>query len=100
MLAPFRACPRSGVLATLRARALLEDVEQRVAERKAENEKLREEIRQLREDRQAVEKVAREELLMIRPDEVLLVLPDVEAGSGEAPPEPRQGSPPKAEAEP
>jgi cell division protein FtsB len=68
---------RAGILATLRSRAMLDELEQQIRRQEGVNDKLREEIRQLEQDDHAVEKVAREDLLMIRPDEVMLVVPDV-----------------------
>ena len=66
---------RSGVLPTLRTRALLTELDGKVAEREAENVRLREEIRQLKQDPRAIEKVAREELNFAREGEVVIVVP-------------------------
>ena len=66
----------SGALALFRARGAHADLESRVEQLEAENERLRAEIRSLEEDPAEVERIAREELMMARPNEEVLLVPD------------------------
>ena len=66
-----------GLLAMLQARQDYRDLEQSLAEVRAENADLREEARRLREDPTAIEEIARRELGLIKPGEKLFIVKDV-----------------------
>ena len=65
-----------GFLDTLRARRQYRDVAAALAQKRAENTRLREEIRLLRDDPKRIEAVAREELGLMREGEVLFIVRD------------------------
>jgi cell division protein FtsB len=66
-----------GLLAMIRARQEFRNLEQSLADVRAENARLREEARRLREDPSAVEDLARRELGLIKPGEQLFIVKDV-----------------------
>ena len=68
-----------GLLDKIRARRQYADVAASLAERRRENDRLRDEIRRLKEDPGAIESLAREELGLMRQGEVLFVVHDVPA---------------------
>ena len=66
-----------GLLAMMQARAQYRELEQSLADARAENERLREEARRLGEDPSAIEEIARGELGLIKPGEKLVIVKDV-----------------------
>ena len=66
-----------GLLAMLQARQTYRDLEQSLADVRAENADLRDEARRLREDPSAIEDLARQELGLIKPGEKLFIVKDV-----------------------
>jgi len=66
-----------GLLAMLQARQQYRDLEQSLAEVRAENADLREEAERLREDPTAIEELARRDLGLIKPGEKLFIVKDV-----------------------
>jgi cell division protein FtsB len=68
-----------GLLDTMRARRQYAEVATSLAQKRRENERLRDEIRRLKEDPSAIESLAREELGLMREGEVLFVVHDVTA---------------------
>ena len=68
-----------GFVDTLRARRQYRQVAAALAQKRQENDRLREEIRLLRSDPARIEAVAREELGLMRPDEVLFIVHDEKA---------------------
>ena len=71
-----------GLLAMLQARQQYRDLEQSLAEVRAENADLREQARRLLEDPTAIEELARGELGMIKPGEKLFIVKDVPTPNG------------------
>jgi cell division protein FtsB len=65
-----------GFLDTLRARRQYRQVASALADKRAENARLREEIRRLRDDPTRIEAVAREDLGLMREGEVLFIVRD------------------------
>lgn len=65
-----------GFLDTLRAERQYREVATALAQKRAENARLREEIRLLRDDPKHIEAVAREELGLMRDGEVLFIVRD------------------------
>jgi cell division protein FtsB len=65
-----------GFLDTLRARRQYDAVAAALAQKRAENARLREEIRRLSDDPKRIESVAREELGLMREGEVLFIVHD------------------------
>ena len=72
-----------GLLTMMQARRQHADLEQSLADVRADNARLREEGRRLREDPDAIEDLARRELGLIKPGEKLFIVKDT------APLEPR-----------
>jgi cell division protein FtsB len=68
-----------GFLDTLRAERQYRETAAALAQKRAENTRLREEIRRLREDPKRIEAVAREELGLMREGEVLFIVHDEKA---------------------
>jgi cell division protein FtsB len=68
-----------GLLAMLQARQQYRNLEQSLADAKAENVRLREEARRLREDPGTIEDIARRELGLIKPGEKLFIVKDIPA---------------------
>jgi len=66
-----------GLLAMIQARQEFRNLEQSLADVRAENARLRDEARRLREDPSAVEDLARRELGLIKPGEKLFIIKDV-----------------------
>ena len=66
-----------GLLAMIQARQEFRNLEQSLADVRAENARLRDEARRLREDPSAVEDLARRELGLIKPGEQLFIIKDV-----------------------
>ncbi len=66
-----------GLLATMKAREEYRELEQSLAEARAENARLREQARRLREDPAAIEDIARRELGLMKPGEKLFIIRDV-----------------------
>jgi cell division protein FtsB len=66
-----------GLLAMIQARQEFRNLEQSLADVRAENARLRDEARRLREDPSAVEDLARRELGLIKPGEKLFIIRDV-----------------------
>ncbi len=66
-----------GLLAMIQARQEFRNLEQSLADVRAENARLRDEARRLREDPAAVEDLARRELGLIKPGEKLFIIKDV-----------------------
>ena len=75
----------SGVLALRRAREKLDGLETEAAAREREGERLRRAIASLKGDDREVERIAREDLMMGRPDEEVILVPDVHPEPGVAP---------------
>lgn len=71
-----------GLLAMLQARQQYRDLEQSLAEVRAENADLREEAERLREDPSAIEELARRDLGLIKPGEKLFIVKDVPTPNG------------------
>jgi len=71
-----------GLLAMLQARQDYRDLEQSLAEVRAENADLREEARRLREEPTAIEELAREMLGLIKRGEKLFIVKDVPTPNG------------------
>lgn len=71
-----------GLLAMLQARQQYRDLEQSLAEVRAENADLREEAERLREDPTAIEELARRDLGLIKPGEKLFIVKDVPTPNG------------------
>lgn len=71
-----------GLLAMLQARRQYRDLEQSLAEVRAENADLREEAERLREDPTAIEELARRDLGLIKPGEKLFIVKDVPTPNG------------------
>jgi len=71
-----------GFLAMLQARQQYRDLEQSLADVRAENEDLREEARRLREDPSAIEELARQMLGLIKRGEKLFIVNDVPTPNG------------------
>jgi len=65
-----------GFLDTLRARRQYREVASALAQKRAENARLRDEIRRLRGDPARIEALAREELGLMREGEVLFIVHD------------------------
>jgi cell division protein FtsB len=65
-----------GFLDTLRARRQYGAVATALAQKRAENARLRDEVRRLRDDPSRIEAVAREDLGLMRPGEVLFIVHD------------------------
>lgn len=68
----------NGLLETVKARQEHQQLQQSLANVRADNARLREEARQLREEAAAVEDLARREHGLIRPGEKLFILKDLE----------------------
>jgi cell division protein FtsB len=68
-----------GLIDTIRARRQYRETAVALAQKRAENVRLREEIRRLREDPARIESVAREDLGLMRPDEVVFIIRDANA---------------------
>jgi cell division protein FtsB len=66
----------------LQARQQYRDLEQSLAEVRAENADLREEAERLREDPSAIEELARRDLGLIKPGEKLFIVKDVPTPNG------------------
>ena len=71
-----------GLLAMLQARQQYRDLEQSLAEVRAENADLREEAERLREDPTAIEELARRDLGLIKPGEKLFIVKDIPTPNG------------------
>lgn len=71
-----------GLLAMLQARQQYRDLEQSLADVRAENASLRDEARRLREDPTAIEEIARGKLGLIKPGEKLFFVKDVPTPNG------------------
>jgi len=71
-----------GLLAMLQARQQYRDLEQSLAEVRAENDALREQAKRLREEPSAIEELAREMLGLILPGEKLFIVKDVPMPNG------------------
>ena len=71
-----------GLLAMLQARQQYRDLEQSLAEVRAENAALREQAQGLRENPAAIEELAREMLGLIKPGEKLFIVKDVPTPNG------------------
>ena len=67
-----------GLVSLLKARRDFTSVEQALQRARRENVEAREQARRLREDPSAIEELARRELGLIKPDELLLIIRDVE----------------------
>jgi cell division protein FtsB len=67
-----------GLLSLLKARRDFASVEQALQRARRDNVQAREEARRLREDPSAIEELARRELGLIKPDEILLIIRDVQ----------------------
>ena len=67
-----------GLVSLLKARRDFTSVEQALQRARRENVEAREQARRLREDPSAIEELARRELGLIKPDEILLIIRDVE----------------------
>ena len=65
-----------GLLAMIEARGRYRELEQSLADARAENARLRDQARRLREDPAAVEEIARRELGLIKPGERLFIIRD------------------------
>jgi cell division protein FtsB len=65
-----------GFVDTLRAQRQFRQVAASLAEKRAENARLRDEIRRLRDDPKRIEAVAREDLGLMREGEVLFIVHD------------------------
>jgi cell division protein FtsB len=68
-----------GFVDTMRARRQYRQVAAALAQKRAENTRLREEIRLLRDDPKRIEAVAREDLGLMREGEVLFIVHDEKA---------------------
>lgn len=68
-----------GFVDTLRARRQYQQVQAALAQKRAENARLREEIRLLRDDPKRIEAVARQDLGLMREGEVLFIVRDEKA---------------------
>ena len=66
-----------GLLDTMRARRQYAEVAASLADKRRENDRLRDQIRRLNEDASAIESLARAELGLMREGEVLFVVHDV-----------------------
>jgi len=82
-----------GLLATLRIKKQYAEISRSVAAIRAENARLLETVRRLQSDPAAVEEAARRDLGLMDPDEVLVIIRDVEptgqpAETAPAPPTP------------
>jgi cell division protein FtsB len=66
-----------GLLAMLRARQQYDELAAAIAQKRAENARLREHARRLREDPSAIEEIARRELGLIKPGETVFIIKDV-----------------------
>lgn len=71
-----------GLLAMLQAHQQYRDLEQSLADVRAENARLRDEARRLLEDPTAIEEIAREKLGLVKPGEKLFFVKDVPASNG------------------
>ena len=71
-----------GLLAMLQARQQYRDLEQSIADVRAENAALREQAKRLREEPSAIEELAREMLGLIMPGEKLFIVKDVPTPNG------------------
>lgn len=71
-----------GLLAMLQARQQYRDLEQSLADVRAENAALREQAKRLREEPSAIEELAREMLGLIMPGEKLFIVKDVPTPNG------------------
>ena len=67
-----------GLLSLLKARRDFASVEQALKRARDENVQAREHARRLREDPTAIEELARRDLGLIKPDEILLIIRDVQ----------------------
>jgi cell division protein FtsB len=68
-----------GLLDTLRARRQHEALSAALAQKRQENDRLRDDIRRLKEDPGAIESLAREELGLMRKGEVLFIVRDTQS---------------------
>ncbi len=68
-----------GLLAMIQTRQQHAEIEQSLADVRADNARLREEGRRLREDPEAIEDLARREIGLIKPGEHLFIVKDVAA---------------------
>jgi cell division protein FtsB len=66
-----------GLIDTLRARRQHETLAAELAQKRQENNRLREEIRRLKEDPGAIESLARQDLGLMREGEILFIVRDV-----------------------
>ena len=72
-----------GLVAMLRARREHDALAASIAERRTENNRLREEARRLQEDPSAIEEIARRDLGLIRPGEKVFIIKDLPSSSGQ-----------------
>jgi cell division protein FtsB len=68
-----------GLVDTLRARRQHEAIAAALAQKRQENDRLRNDIRRLKEDPGAIESLAREQLGLIREGEVLFIIRDTQS---------------------
>lgn len=68
-----------GLLDTMRARRQYDELSAALAQKRQENDRLRDDIRRYRDDPSAIEALAREELGLMREGELLFIVRDVPA---------------------
>ncbi len=79
-LAGFGVFGQRGLLSLHKLRADRMKMEQDASQLKKENESLRQKLELLGGDLKYVEKLVRQKLGMVRPDEVIIKVPDADAG--------------------